>query len=220
MKKLRKTPLTLAMGTTAMISGFAANVNAESNPFAISELSSGYMVAVDTSNKAGSGACGGNVLDASGRKIQKSKKAAAPQNKKADGSCGEAMCGGMMDGDKMKKGMEGMCGDMMKGKEGMCGMMGGMDNMEGMDHGNQGAAKSEKTEEGSCGGMMKGKEGMCGMGHGNQEAGKSEKAEEGSCGAMMKGGSSKDEEGSCGAMMKGGEGSCGSKVDSDKAAGK
>lgn len=179
------------MGTTAVISGFAANVNAESNPFAMSELSNGYMVA-EISNKTGHGACGGNVADANGNRITKSSKASSgseAKTKKAEGSCGEGMCGGMMDDGKMKKGMEGMCGDMMKGKEGMCGMMGGMGNMEGMDHSN-----------------------MKDMDHGDKEAGKTE---EGSCGAMMKG-----SDGSCGAMMKkGGEGSCGAKVEADKAAG-
>ena len=155
MKKFNKTPLTLAMGTTAVISGFSANVNAEVNPFAMSELSAGYMVA-----EAPQGSCGGNVTDASGHKITGAKKGVngnkAPQTKKAEGSCGEGMCGGMMEGGKMKKGMEGMCGDMMKGKEGMCGMMGG-----GMKHGDD-AGKGNKAEEGSCGAMMKGGEGSCG----------------------------------------------------------
>ena len=40
-----------------------------------------------------------------------------------EASCGEGKCGSMMDGDKMKKGMEGQCGEMMKGKEGACGEM-------------------------------------------------------------------------------------------------
>jgi uncharacterized low-complexity protein len=174
MKKFSKTPLTLAMGT-AVISGFAANVQAEANPFAVNELSSGYMVA-EVSNKNSQGACGGNVADANGNKI--SKSAAEPKTKKAEGSCGEGMCGGMMQGGKMKKGMEGMCGDMMKGKEGSCGMMGG--GMGDMKHGDDAGAK--KSKEGSCGDMMKG--------------GDNKKAEEGSCGAMMKGG-----EGSCGSKV-------------------
>ena len=180
MKKFNKTPLTLAMGTTAVISGFSANVNAEVNPFAMSELSAGYMVA-----EAPQGSCGGNVTDASGHKITGAKKGVngnkAPQTKKAEGSCGEGMCGGMMEGGKMKKGMEGMCGDMMKGKEGMCGMMGG--GMGGMKHGDD-AGKGNKAEEGSCGAMMKGGDSQ------------KEKGAEGSCGGMMKGG-----EGSCGAHV-------------------
>ena len=173
MKKVNKTPLTLAMGT-AVISGFAMNAQAESNPFAMTELSNGYMVAA-ASNKTNHGACGGNVADENGNKITADKKAGKAESgaktKKAEGSCGEGMCGGMMQGGKMKKGMEGMCGDMMKGHEGSCGMMGGM------NHGDQGKAK---TEEGSCGSMM----------HGGDKGG------EGSCGGMMKGG-----EGSCGSKV-------------------
>lgn len=196
MKKFNKTPLTLAMGT-AVISSFAANVQAESNPFAMSELSNGYMVA-EVSNKTSHGACGGNVADANGNKITKAPKAAPsksnkPSTKKAEGSCGEGMCGGMMQDGKMKKGMEGKCGEMMKGKEGACGMMGGMGDMKGMG-------------------------GMGDMKHG--DAAGAEKSKEGSCGDMMKGDDSKKaEEGSCGAMMKGGEGSCGSKVNADEATG-
>jgi uncharacterized low-complexity protein len=185
MKKFNKTPLTLAMGT-AVISGFAVNAHAESNPFAMTELSNGYMVA-EASNKGSNGACGGNVADANGNKITADKKAGKPdtgaKTKKAEGSCGEGMCGGMMQGGKMKKGMESQCGAMMKGHEGSCGMMGGMG---GMNHGDQGKAKSA----------------------------------DGSCGAMMKDDAPKSSEGSCGGMMKGGEGSCGSHVDTDKAAGK
>jgi uncharacterized low-complexity protein len=191
MKKFSKTPLAVAMGT-AVISGFAANVSADSNPFAISELSSGYMVA-EASSKVAQAICGSNAMDANGNVVSKSKSDTkgnkGNQSKKAEGSCGEGMCGGMMSGGKMKKGMEGMCGEMMKGKEGSCGMMGGgMGNMGDMNHGDADTDKSAKGNEGSCGAMM--------------------------------GGEQKGGEGSCGGMMKGGEGSCGSKVDADKAAGK
>ncbi len=155
MKKMTKTPFTLAMGT-AVISGFAAQVQAESNPFALNELSSGYMVAEASSSKTSHGACGGNVTDVNGKKISDSNKDAG-KTKKAEGSCGEGMCGGMMQEGKMKKGMEGMCGEMMKGKEGACGMMGGMGDMK---HGDD--ADKAKSAEGSCGAMMKGGEGSCG----------------------------------------------------------
>jgi uncharacterized low-complexity protein len=153
MKKFNKTPLTLAMGT-AVISGFAVNAQAESNPFAMSELAGGYMVA-EASSKAPAGACGGNVSDINGNKITNHNKPDSANTKKAEGSCGEGMCGGMMQDGKMKKGMESSCGAMMKGKEGACGMMGGMGDMK---HGDD--AGKAKSEEGSCGAMMK--EGSCG----------------------------------------------------------
>lgn len=114
MKKLIKTPLATAMGTM-VISGFAANVSAESNPFAMNELSSGYMqVAVDTGNKVNDGACGSKNGTADGK---------SSNVKKAEGSCGEGKCGSMMSNGKMQKGKENVCGAMMKGKDGSCGSM-------------------------------------------------------------------------------------------------
>lgn len=170
MKKFSKTPLAVAMGT-AVLSGFAANATADSNPFAMTELSNGYMqVAVKYDAKQNQGSCGSNATDSSGNPVGKAKGDA----KKSEGSCGEGMCGAMMSGGKMKKGMEQSCGAMMKGKEGACGMMGGMNHEEGNK-----AAQKPKGEEGSCGAMM---------GH--------EKGGEASCGAMMKGG-----EGSCGSKV-------------------
>lgn len=197
MKKFTKTPLAVTMGT-AVLSGVAAGAHADSNPFALTELTEGYMqVAAGYNAKDAHGACGSNAMDSNGNKVADSKGGAkkeagkhAPAAKKAEGSCGEGMCGGMMSGGKMKPGMEHSCGAMMKGHEGSCGMM----SMGGMDHGDGNKADKPKSEEGSCGAMMKGGEG--------------------SCGGMMKGG-----EGSCGGMMKGGEGSCGSKTDADKGAG-
>lgn len=128
MKKF-STPFAATMGA-ALISGFAATtVNAETNLFGATELSSGYMQVAEAEM-----ACG------AGMKMEKPK---APEGacagKKSDSAAkatAEGKCGDMMDGDKMKKGMESSCGAMMKGKEGACGEM-------------HGAMK-----EGSCGGAM------------------------------------------------------------------
>lgn len=172
MKKFNKAPLAVAMGS-AMLSSFAFNVQADTNPFALNELAGGYMVADAKTSHA---ACGSNVSDSNGNPVSESKSAshkAHHAEKKAEGSCGEGMCGGMMSGGKMKPGMEQSCGAMMKGHEGSCGMM-----MGGMNHGDDKSAKA-KGEEGSCGAMMGGKQGT-----------------EHSCGAMMKG-----NEASCGAKV-------------------
>ena len=141
MKKFTKSPLATAMGTL-VLSGFAANVSADLSPFAISELSSGYMqVAADTGNKVNEGGCG-------------AKNGANSPAKTSEGSCGEGKCGAMMSGGKMKPGMEHSCGAMMKSKEGSCGM-------GGMNHADD--SKKDKTSQGSCGAMMHGgKEGSCG----------------------------------------------------------
>jgi uncharacterized low-complexity protein len=151
MKKLNRTPLATAMGTM-VISGFTAHVNADANPFALNELSNGYMqVAVDLNNKVSEAGCGSNTND---KKPNPHAAHAAGQVKKAEGACGEGKCGGMMSGGKMKAGMESSCGAMMKNKEGACGM--GM--MGGMNH----SAADAKSAEHVCGAMMKGQEGGCG----------------------------------------------------------
>lgn len=127
MKKIT-TPFAAAMGAALISSVSATTANAESI-FGAAELSSGYMQVAEM-------ACGAGM------------KMDAP--KTAEGACAgkkststdkpvEGKCGDMMDGDKMKKGMESMCGAMMKGKEGMCGEM----------HG-------DMMKEGACGGMMGG----------------------------------------------------------------
>ncbi|MCK4492547.1 MAG: hypothetical protein KAU26_00710, partial [Methylococcales bacterium] len=98
MKKLNATAITTAIISTL---GVSATLHAESNPFAMSVLSDGYMqlAKADTTS-------------------------AAPEStsKKSEASCGEGKCGDMMKDGKMKKGQEAACGEMMKGKQGACGM--------------------------------------------------------------------------------------------------
>jgi uncharacterized low-complexity protein len=131
MKKFT-TPFSAAMGAALLSSVAATAVHAEANPFGATELSSGYMQVAEAEM-----ACG------AGMKMEKPKTEA----KTAEGKCGD-----MMDGDKMKKGMESSCGAMMKGKEGMCGEM--HDSM---------------MKEGACGGMMEGMGNMDGMKSGSME---------------------------------------------------
>jgi len=70
-------PLALAAGAAFITSLASTTVaNAAENPFAMSELSSGYMVADAAEGKCGEGKCGGD------------KKAAE------EGKCGEGKCGG------------------------------------------------------------------------------------------------------------------------------
>ncbi|MGZ4998020.1 MAG: hypothetical protein ACXV8P_12180 [Methylobacter sp.] len=125
MKKTNKTPLAAAMGA-AVLSTFAVTaVNAEANPFGMTELSNGYMQVAEA-NKAGEMACGAAM---GGMQKPKAAEGACAGNKKTDaakateGKCGESKCGAMMQGGKMKPGMEAACGAMMKGKEGACGNM-------------------------------------------------------------------------------------------------
>ena len=185
---MKKTAKTLTTIGSAVASTFAVNaVNAESNPFTMNELESGYMQLAQ-SDKAGEMKCGSKM------KMDKQQEAA----------CGEGSCGSMMEDGKMKKGLENACGAMMKGKEGACGDLKEKSSAKKVKNrgytvsktgwGNKKSKKS--TSDNMQKGMdMKGMEGKCG---------------EGMCGGMMQGGiMKKGMEGMCGDMMKGKEGACG-----------
>jgi uncharacterized low-complexity protein len=99
--------LSLALGTAFAASMAASNVATAAqngNPFAMSELSSGYMQLADNHME---GKCG----EGRGNKTGK-------EGKCGEGKCGEGKCGS----DKqMKKNMEGKCGGEKAKKEGKCG---------------------------------------------------------------------------------------------------
>ena len=95
-KKQKLTPVAAVMGTAFAASMAMSNVavaaDAGANPFAMNELSSGYM------QVASEGKCGGK--------------------KSTEGKCGEGKCGGKKE---MDKNMEGNCGGKKAEKEGKCG---------------------------------------------------------------------------------------------------
>jgi uncharacterized low-complexity protein len=139
MKSMNKSPLAAAMGA-ALLSTFAAtNVNADVNPFGMTELNSGYMQVAEATAEMACGAAMGGMAKpkaAEGACAGHAKPATtAPATKATEGSCGD-----MMKDGKMKPGMEKACGAMMKGKEGACGEM--MNN------------ESMKGKEGACGDKM------------------------------------------------------------------
>jgi uncharacterized low-complexity protein len=126
MKKINKTPLAAAMGAAVLSTFSATAVNAEVNPFGMTEMSAGYMQVAEA-DKAAEMACGAAM---GGMEKPKAAEGACAGNKKTDaakpaveGKCGESKCGAMMQDGKMKPGMEMACGAMMKGKEGSCGNM-------------------------------------------------------------------------------------------------
>jgi uncharacterized low-complexity protein len=97
-------PVSLALGTAFALSLGSGVASADQNPFAMTELSSGYMVADKHEGKCGEGKCGGE-------KTQEQMK-----EKAMEGKCGEGKCGGEKTQEQMKeKAMEGKCG------EGKCG---------------------------------------------------------------------------------------------------
>ncbi len=106
-RKQKLTPLAIAVSAAIAASLGAVSVaNADSSPFAMQSLTSGYMAA-----DAGEGSCGGD--------------------KGKEGSCGgdkgeEGSCGGDKDAEGEDKGEEGKCGEGKccgdkSAEEGKCG---------------------------------------------------------------------------------------------------
>ena len=125
-KKTVMKPLAVALGAAFVTSLAGTSIaNATGNPFGMTELSSGYMVAEGAMKE---GKCG-----ASHMKDKEGKCGAQMKEKmKKEGKCGEAKCGA-----QMKKSMkEGKCG------EGKCGA-----SMMKGEH-----ASGDKMKEGKCGG--------------------------------------------------------------------
>ena len=119
-KKSQLKPLSIALGTAFAASMAASNVAtaAEGNPFATTELSSGYMQVADKhmEGKCGEGKCGGK------KEMEKNMEGKCGGSKaKKEGKCGEGKCGGDKTSNN-KAQAEGKCGSNNKGKkEGKCG---------------------------------------------------------------------------------------------------
>lgn len=112
--------LALAVAGAFALSIGAASVNAESNPFAIKSLSSGYQVAEADTTKMKDGKCGTGKCGAT-----KKKSAGKPTEKAAEGKCSaEGNCSADMKGKEgscsAEKAKEGAC-SAEKAKEGKCG---------------------------------------------------------------------------------------------------
>ena len=98
-KKTQLKPLAAAIGTTFAVSlAVSPVVNAADNPFSMTQIESGYMVADGHEGKCGEGKCG--------------------DKKEGEGKCGEGKCGDKKEGEG--KCGEGKCGD-KKESEGKCG---------------------------------------------------------------------------------------------------
>ena len=92
-KKVELKPLAAAVGAALATSVFALpEVNAGQNPFEITALSSGYMVA-DAEGKCGEGEAAEDK-DAEGKCGEgKCGEGEAAEDKDAEGKCGEGKCG-------------------------------------------------------------------------------------------------------------------------------
>ena len=101
-------PLAIALGATFVTSLAGTTIaNAAENPFSMTELPSGYMVADKAEGKCGEGKCGEG-------------KCGSGEQKAKEGKCGEGKCG---EGKMKKEGKcgEGKCGEGKMKKEGKCG---------------------------------------------------------------------------------------------------
>ncbi len=101
MKQIKKTTIATALGAVVIGSLACVSVQANTNPFSINSLESGYMQ-IAAEGKCGEGKCGGD----------KAEKAAKTMK---EGKCGEGKCGGDKAEKASKAKKEGKCG------EGKCG---------------------------------------------------------------------------------------------------
>lgn len=105
-KKTMLKTVTLALGATFATTLAASNIAsaAGENPFAMSDLGSGYMQLADNhkgkEGKCGEGKCG------EGKKADAKTK----EGKCGEGKCGEGKCGADKKGKKEGKCGEGKCG--------------------------------------------------------------------------------------------------------------
>ena len=101
-KKFELKPISAAIGAALTASVIALpTANADENPFTLTDLSSGFMVAGDAEGSCGEGKCG---------------EGKCGENKDGEGACGEGKCG-----EAAEKGAEeGSCGEGKCG-EGKCG---------------------------------------------------------------------------------------------------
>jgi uncharacterized low-complexity protein len=111
-KKMTLKPIAAAIGVAFVSSiAFSSTAIADENPFAMTDLETGYMLADrhgdGEEGKCGEGKCG--------------------EDKGEDGKCGEGKCG-------EDKGEEGKCGE-DKGEEGSCGEDKGEEGSCGGDRG-------------------------------------------------------------------------------------
>jgi len=102
---MKKSVVNPALGLigAAVLGGSATIALADANPFAVTELGSGYQLAQaekDAEGKCGEGKCGGEkTTEAEGKcggqkTTEAEGKCGAEKTTEAEGKCGEGKCGG------------------------------------------------------------------------------------------------------------------------------
>jgi len=99
-KKYELKPIAAAVGAALTASVIAMPIaNADANPFDMTELSSGYMVAESEEGKCGEGKCGEGKCGEGKAEEGKCGEGKCGEGKAEEGKCGEGKCG------------EGKCGE-------------------------------------------------------------------------------------------------------------
>jgi len=95
LKKRTLKPVAAVLGTTFAVALAASPiVNAANNPFSLTEISTGYMVADQAEGKCGEGKCGEGKAKNKKESEGKSRVAKDGDKKSGEGKCGEGKCGG------------------------------------------------------------------------------------------------------------------------------
>lgn len=95
LKKRTLKPVAAVLGTTFAVALAASPIaNAANNPFSLTEISSGYMVADQAEGKCGEGKCGEGKAKNKKESEGKSRVAKDGDKKSGEGKCGEGKCGG------------------------------------------------------------------------------------------------------------------------------
>ena len=95
LKKRTLKPVAAVLGTTFAVALAASPIaNAANNPFSLTEISTGYMVADQAEGKCGEGKCGEGKAKNKKESEGKSRVAKDGDKKSDEGKCGEGKCGG------------------------------------------------------------------------------------------------------------------------------
>ena len=91
----RRTSLAVAVSAAlAAALGSVSVANADSSPFALTSLTSGYMAADAGEGRCGEGKCGGDKAEDGNGEEDKGEEGKGEEGKGEEGKCGEGKCGG------------------------------------------------------------------------------------------------------------------------------
>lgn len=94
MAKKIHTPLAAAVGAALATSVAGISAHASENPFSLTELSTGYMVAdKHTEGKCGEGKCGNTAKQEQAEESESDTGKEQESAKTKEGKCGEGKCG-------------------------------------------------------------------------------------------------------------------------------